>query len=531
MKEITRISLASLPYNIEVKAKKDLEHYLEAIQKSLKADDEAMKEIEARIAELLSNEGVRGEKVVTYANFEAVKKHLGEPSAFASDDEEATDGGAQTARSEKQLMRDVRGGMVGGVCAGLAAYFHIDTVWVRLGMLLLVPFTAGFAFLLYIVLWIVMPPARSAAERLQMRGEAVTPAAIRDESNRLIEPAGRNTILNIARIFGGITSLFGAVGAFLATIAQTMYFKTMYDDYTNLHMAPPWPIIIGMIVGGVLTTLFFALLSYVLLKEKYTKRHAIILAVLGLGIAATFIGGYTLVDLHPAATLQNNATATKALDASSLARAKRLKVNSELPITVNYNVDPTRREATLWYNPNAATDALKVSLVTDDAGVLAINVPQVGSSCLPDVSACHAQYTVTILGPELESVESPGLSMIRYNVDKQSALKVSAKSNGQIELNSTGKIDMLEAELANEGRLYATKASIQTAKLVVDDNLSNADFAIVKNLAITLPEACAQTNGQGAVTLIYSDNLTVNGKAFDTEKSYPCGKVTVTNSR
>lgn len=531
MKEITRISLASLPYNIEVKAKKDLEHYLEAIQKSLKADDEAMKEIEARIAELLSNEGVRGEKVVTYANFEAVKKHLGEPSVFASDDEEMTDGGAQTATSEKQLMRDARGGMVGGVCAGLAAYFRLDTVWVRLGMLLLIPLTAGFAFLLYAVLWIVMPPARTAAERLQMRGEAVTPAAIRDESSRLAEPVRRNVILTILRTAGGICALFLALGALIATVAQIPYLKGLYDDYTNLHANVPWQIILGIALGGLVTTLFLGLLGYVLLKEKYTKRYSITLITLGLAVGTILVAGYGFMhsdsNLHP----QVNVTNTKVLDTTPLASAKSLKVDSELPITVNYNVDPTRREATLWYNANAAKTTPKVSLTTNENGVLSVNIPQANTSCLPDVTACYAQYTVTIVGPALESVDSPGLSFVRYNVDNQAMLKVSVRSTGRLELHSTGTIDNLEATLGNEGQLNAAEASIKSAKLTVEDNLSNADFAIVKNLAITLPEACAKTNGQGAVTLIYSDNLTVNGKAFDTEKSYPCGKVTVTNSR
>ena len=54
MNEITRIHLAATPYNIELSAKKELEIYLQSIEKSLKADAETMREIESRIVELLT---------------------------------------------------------------------------------------------------------------------------------------------------------------------------------------------------------------------------------------------------------------------------------------------------------------------------------------------------------------------------------------------------------------------------------------------------------------------------------------------
>lgn len=46
--------------------------------------------------------------------------------------------------------------ILGGVCSGLAAGFHIDPLWVRLGFVLLA-FLQGVGLLIYIVLWLVMP--------------------------------------------------------------------------------------------------------------------------------------------------------------------------------------------------------------------------------------------------------------------------------------------------------------------------------------------------------------------------------------
>ncbi|RYF29025.1 MAG: hypothetical protein EOO17_03020 [Chloroflexi bacterium] len=72
MKEITRIHLAATAFNIDITAKKELEKYLEAIEKSLRADEDTLREIEARIVELLADRGVTGERVVTLGDVEVI---------------------------------------------------------------------------------------------------------------------------------------------------------------------------------------------------------------------------------------------------------------------------------------------------------------------------------------------------------------------------------------------------------------------------------------------------------------------------
>ena len=79
MKEITRIHLAATPYNIELAAKKDLEKYITSIENVLAADDETVREIEARMIELLAERGVKDEQVITAADVAALKERLGAP--------------------------------------------------------------------------------------------------------------------------------------------------------------------------------------------------------------------------------------------------------------------------------------------------------------------------------------------------------------------------------------------------------------------------------------------------------------------
>ena len=120
MKEITRIHIARTPYSAEVDAKKALEEYLAAIKKSLSADDDAMREIEARIVEILAGRGIASEGVITHKEIEAVEAQLGAPSDFADEDAAETFDDQANNASERRLMRDTSRGVLGGVCAGIA---------------------------------------------------------------------------------------------------------------------------------------------------------------------------------------------------------------------------------------------------------------------------------------------------------------------------------------------------------------------------------------------------------------------------
>lgn len=70
------------------------------------------------------------------------------------------------------MFRDSDDKFLGGVCAGLAHYFGMDVIWMRLLWLVLF-FFFGTGFLIYILLWILIPQAETTAEKLQMKGEPV----------------------------------------------------------------------------------------------------------------------------------------------------------------------------------------------------------------------------------------------------------------------------------------------------------------------------------------------------------------------
>ncbi|MCL2889198.1 MAG: PspC domain-containing protein [Eggerthellaceae bacterium] len=70
-------------------------------------------------------------------------------------------------QAEKKLYR-ARGSLVGGVCTGLAEYLNIDPIIVQILTVVLVPITGGLAALVYIVMWLFVPAAPSAAEPVEV---------------------------------------------------------------------------------------------------------------------------------------------------------------------------------------------------------------------------------------------------------------------------------------------------------------------------------------------------------------------------
>src|SRR5690606_18095537 len=129
--------------------------------------------------EMFNDRIVQGKKeVITMQDVNDVTAQMGRVSDFETEGQEADTGYAADETydfapnsGERKLMRDPDDKVFGGVCSGLGHFFRIASRSIRLILVLLFIF-GGTGFLLYIVLWIVMPLARTRADRMAMRGEA-----------------------------------------------------------------------------------------------------------------------------------------------------------------------------------------------------------------------------------------------------------------------------------------------------------------------------------------------------------------------
>jgi len=180
MNKTVNINLGGMFFHIDEDAYQKLTRYFDAIKRSLSyssGQDEIIKDIEMRVSELLTEKQKTEKHVVGLKDVDEVIAVMGQPEDYRIDDEEpgkATPNYTSNSYSQnRKLYRDKDNAMVGGVLAGLGHYFGIDKVWLRIFFLILF-FAWGTGVLAYIILWIVMPEAKTTAEKLEMTGEPVT---------------------------------------------------------------------------------------------------------------------------------------------------------------------------------------------------------------------------------------------------------------------------------------------------------------------------------------------------------------------
>ncbi|MDT0678356.1 PspC domain-containing protein [Autumnicola musiva] len=181
MNKTVNINLAGVFFHIDEDAYAKLQHYLEAIKRSLtntKGSEEIIADIEARIAELFTEKIKDKRQVVSLKEVEEVIVIMGQPEDYMVDEEifedEPAYEGTTHKTSGRKLFRDTRHSYVGGVSSGLEHYLEIDAVWIRLLWILLTFLTSGAFILIYIALWIFVPEAKTTADFLAMQGEEVT---------------------------------------------------------------------------------------------------------------------------------------------------------------------------------------------------------------------------------------------------------------------------------------------------------------------------------------------------------------------
>jgi len=183
MKKTLTVNLGGTVFHIDEDAYLLLDKYLSNLRIHFRKEEgaeEIMGDFETRISELL-NERIRlGYEVITIAQVEDVIKRMGKPEEIFGDEPRPEEAKEEykvkiETSSKRRFFRNPDDRIIGGVVGGFAAYMDWDPTAVRLVFLLLTFFLLGpLSVILYIILWLIVPVANTAAEKLQMRGESVT---------------------------------------------------------------------------------------------------------------------------------------------------------------------------------------------------------------------------------------------------------------------------------------------------------------------------------------------------------------------
>jgi len=197
MKKAIKINLCGIIFHIDEDAYTKLKKYLDDISSHFLNQEESkeiINDIEARIAELFEEKKPKDEEVININLVNEVIEIMGNPEDIADTADDSSTGQKQSRTyhsKNKRLYRDPDNSVISGVCGGLGAYFNIDPIIFRLIFVLLL-FAGGSSLLVYIILWIVLPKAETAGQKLEMRGEQVNVSNIEKKIKKEYESAKEN---------------------------------------------------------------------------------------------------------------------------------------------------------------------------------------------------------------------------------------------------------------------------------------------------------------------------------------------------
>jgi phage shock protein PspC (stress-responsive transcriptional regulator) len=193
MKITVSINLGGYSFNIDEDAYAELKLYLKNLELHF-ADEESsaeiLSDIESRMAELFRT------KITTYKqviNIDDVRQAVG----VMGTPEDISDNDGPTAREKfsspgyHRMYRDPDHRVIGGICSGMGAYWDIDPVIVRI-IFVAITLAGGIGGLVYLILYIVLPEARTTAQKIEMKGHPVNIHNITDSVKKEFETVRKN---------------------------------------------------------------------------------------------------------------------------------------------------------------------------------------------------------------------------------------------------------------------------------------------------------------------------------------------------
>ena len=271
MKKVINVTLGGLVFAIEQDVYDKLSAYLESIKQHLSGTDdydEIIADVESAIAEKFVAMKRNEKSAVTEENVAAVIKEMGSPADFGEgngeEGDESDQGESQTepsveekgSETKKRLYRDTDDVILAGVASGLARYFNIDPVIVRL-LFVIAVFFNGFGILAYVILWLIVPKAETTAQKYAMRGEMVTIKEITERVKKNIGEIDQKNVTEINGIWQPVRAVLAKVFALLGGLLRGI-----------LKLARYVIAVVMVLVGALGTAALLSFYILVLASEK-----------------------------------------------------------------------------------------------------------------------------------------------------------------------------------------------------------------------------------------------------------------------
>lgn len=360
MNEVTNIQLGREMFTIATDAYSTLQTYLHEIKKQVGDDgEEVVEEVELRMAELLRERGISKEKVILPKDVTYLKKQLGSPKDFKDEDDTTDVSNADESDGEvvtKRLFRDTRGGIIAGVCAGLAEYTGVPTLVYRL-LFIALTFASGVGVLIYLLLWFLVPEAKTSGDILQMEGRPVTVDGLKRMVKQANVPGVAHTLSHTIRcytaklmrlflLFVGVVLMLVGILSFAAATTLAAYLLVHGVQLAGVIMFPVGTKQIIALVCGFLVLALLATILTIIGKSMVARKWAlpgwVLGAIIGIFITAASLGTALGIDAVP--TVQNRLksieySSLKPLTPFSSVNLKGSSAQYEFTYDTNYSIE------------------------------------------------------------------------------------------------------------------------------------------------------------------------------------------------
>lgn len=447
MNEVKKIHIGRQAFTIAVDAYGDLKKYLDALTQAI-ADTEVIEEIELRMVELLQEKKVTQDTVILKSDVAFLKQTLGEPSDFTEDETADARAEPDTAQLPRRFMRNPRGQILGGVANGFASYFGLDPLWFRIGFVALT-FASGFGILLYLILWAIMPEAKTSSDYIQMQGKPVTVESITEFAESKEVEAGIHRLgtfvasmirlllravlyavgigLTTVGVLGVLGSIAGAV--FLIGYNSTLFSGVAVFPVSGLEIAA----VIAGAIAGVAASLFMLFSGMGIFAKKWQLPSWATASLLTLFFVSIFMA-MPLVgsSMGRVSKRVDNAyvTSTKQVD-----QFTKIDVKTTATMGIDVVFEPSEQYSVAVKTFGKQDTSFLKTVVVD--GVLSLNTEALTEREYCSFLCLYApSREIIIRGPGFGSVSLDG--PVNFRVDdrlEQAALEATVKNDATFSMN------------------------------------------------------------------------------------------------
>lgn len=300
MNKTVNINIGGLFFHIDEDAYQKLSRYFDAIKRSLSnsnGKDEIMKDIEMRVAEIFTERQKSDKHVINLKDVDEVVAVMGQPEDYRIEEDANEQPYSAYTGKVKKLYRDKDNGSIAGVCTGLGHYLGVDSLWIKIVLIIITLAGFGVGVIAYLILWAIVPKALTTAEKLEMTGEPVNISSIKNKVSEEIEnvstkiknvdydkmgnqikatgESAGNKIGNILiTIFGAFAKVLGAIILVVSAIALLgvcvsgiiLLFSSSLPTYTLMnHISTPFDYDTPLWLQGILFIIVFGIPLFFLL--------------------------------------------------------------------------------------------------------------------------------------------------------------------------------------------------------------------------------------------------------------------------